>query len=208
MTQVWCADIFGNMSAFASYECPASTSEERQALLRFAARNRFGYAMSAEDFPPRITSMDTPPRALKDYAFISGRIPMVSPKLAGLLKGLEIGEANFFETEFVAENGSHALEHKHLFWNLGNRKDTLAVSECRDIFQVKGPAGRKIAETYASSDLTEDDDLAVTADALTGADFWVESKFSDTVFFSDRFEKMLSDNGLRDLIPLTSVRVL
>ncbi|MGH1411856.1 MAG: hypothetical protein ACRBB0_00085 [Pelagimonas sp.] len=148
MAQVWCANIFGNMSAFATYECLQSTSEERQTLMQFAARNRFGHELSAEDFPSRITSMDTPPRQLKPYAFISGRIPMVSPTLADLLKGLDIGRS------------------------------------------------------------AEDDDLAVTADALNGADFWVESKFSDTVFFSARFEKLMSENGLRDLIRLKSVRVV
>lgn len=208
MTQVWCANIFSNMKAFAPYEGPASTSEQRQALMSVAAKNRFGHVMSREEFPARITSMDTPPRALKDYAFISGRIPMVSPKLAEALRGLDIGESQFFATEFYSEDGTEALEHKHLFWNLGNRKETLSPSDCRGIFQLRAPAGRKIAETYASSDTTEDDDLAVSAEALTGADFWVEGAFSDTVFFSARFEQMLSENGLRDLFPLKSVRVL
>ena len=207
MTQVWCADIF-NISEFAPYAAPASTSEERNALMNFAALNQFGFPQSQEDFPPRVLSMRTPPKPLKDYAFISSDIPMVSPKLAGLLQSLDVGQSKFFATEFYSEDGKTKLEHKHLFWSLANRKDTLIASECRGIFQMQGQTGQKIAEFYSSRDPIKDDDLAVRAEALAGADFWVEKKFSSTVFFTSRFERLISENGFRDLFPLKSVRVI
>lgn len=208
MTQVWCAELFTNLEAFAFYECPATTSDERKALMRLSARNRFGYELSPEDIPPRVMAVETPPEQLKELALIVGRLPMISRKLADLLKGLDIGASKFFETDFFAQDGIEALDYNHLFWNLGNRKDTLVAEACRDIFLSKGPAGRKVAEAYASSKGIEDDDLAVTSEALIGADFWIESKFPETVFFSARFENLLSENGILELFCLQSVRVL
>ena len=207
MTQVWCADIF-NISEFAPYAAEVSTTKVRYTLLDLAAANKFGFALSKEDFPPRVLSMRTPPKPLKDYAFISADIPMVSPKLAGLLQSLDVGQSKFFATEFYSEDGKTKLEHKHLFWSLANRKDTLIASECREIFQMQGQTGQKIAEFYSSRDPIKDEDLAVRAEALAGADFWVEKKFSSTVFFTSRFERLISENGFRDLFPLKSVRVI
>lgn len=208
MTQVWCANIFSDMTVFAPYAIPASTSDERNAVLNLAALNQFGFALSPQDIPARVLSMRTPPKPLKDYVFISADIPMVSPRLAAVLRLLDIGASQFFSTEFFAEDGITPMGHAHLFWSLANRKDTLVPSECRGIFQMQGQAGQKVAEFYSYSDPIKDDDLAVRAEALAGADFWVEKKFSRTVFFTARFERVMSENGFQDLFPLKSVRVV
>lgn len=208
MTQVWCANLFSNLDTFAPYEGPGATAEEQKALVQGSGKNRFGFELALEDFPSRVTSMRTPPVALTDYAFISGRFPMVSPKLAEVLRSLDMGVSSFYQTQFFSEDGTAPLEHAHLFWNFANRKDALAVDACHGISRLPAPKGRKIAETYASRDPVEDGDLAVNADALTGPDFWVDSKYADAVFFSARFENLMSETGFRALFPLKTVRVI
>ncbi len=207
--RVWVMDNPGSMDVFAAYCAPDEGAEANRKLMQSSASNRFGRPVQASDFPLVLYSMDESPPIPQDYCFISGRFPMVSPRLADLLKTLDLGNGAFFEAEFYTEDGTKRLPWSHSFWNIGNRKDSF-LPEKSNVTRIHvTPRKNRIPlETYGLERFLENDDIALGPEALVGPDIWIEGKLSDCIFFSERFVQLMQENGMLHLFDLKTVRLI
>ncbi|NBD29527.1 MAG: hypothetical protein GVY31_05750 [Alphaproteobacteria bacterium] len=208
--RVWVMDDVGSMDVFAAYCGPDEGAEARKKYISSSGKNRLGWQLQASDFPRVLYAMEgSPPAIPQDYCFISGRYPMVSPRLAELLKTLDLGNGDFFEAEFYTEDGSERLPWSHSFWNIGNKKDSF-LPEKSNVTRINATPrkNRILLETYATEIGVQNDDIAVGPEALDGPDVWKESKLSDCILFSDRFVQLMQENGMLHLFDLKSVRLI
>lgn len=203
--RVWCGALLSGMERFSAYGPVADSPEDREKYLQLSGRNRFGVELDASVSPLVLRAIDDPPPPLGHYNFVSGHFPLVSSDVVEVLKELDVGNGRFLDVRFEDQEGT-PLPHNRLLWNFGNRKDTLQPDKCRNVSRIVGSPGRTIPEMYTTKGRLKDDDLAVGRAALAGPDIWVEPKFTDAVFFSDRFKEHLSARGFSDLFPLKSVR--
>lgn len=204
--KVWCMGYPGHGDLLAAYNGAENTSEARKKRMQTSARNRHGLPLEAEDFSLVLHAMDDPPDALQDYCYISGGNPMVSPRLAEVLKGLDLGNGAFFEAQFYTEDGSESLPWSHAFWSIGNRKQSFVPEQSAVTRVTSGRTDLPSFELYATKGSLMDDEIAVGPEALDGPDVWIEPKLSDCIFFSDRFARLMREHGMLHLFDLKSVR--
>lgn len=204
---VWCANIFADIEPFAAY-CPiAETSEDRKKFLGFSPRILAGIALDPSHFPLVLRAMDDEAESLSHYNYSSGHLPLISTEMVEVLHELDIGTGQFSEVHFEDLHGA-ALPYDHRLWQFGNRRNTLVVDKCRNVFRLKS-TNPNFPESYSLKNREMDnDDIALNQDALNGPDIWVEALFSKAIFFSNRAKKLLDDKGFGDVFLFKSVRVI
>lgn len=206
--KVWCMDYPGTLDVLAAYCGADDEPEARKKRMQTSAKNRLGQQLAASDFPLVLEAMVEPPDALQDYCSISGQFPMVSPRLAELLKTLDLGNGSFFEAQFYAIDGSEKLPWSHCFWNIGNTKESFVPEQSNVKRVTNGRTDTPPFELYATPGSLQEEDIAVTPQALSGPDVWFEPKLTNCIFFSDRFAQLMQEHCMPHLFHLKAVRVI
>ncbi|MCJ7871283.1 hypothetical protein [Phaeobacter sp. J2-8] len=206
--KVWVMEFPGTLEVFAAYCGADGGPEARNKRMQTSGKNGSGRQLAASDFPLVLQAMDDPPDRLLDYCFISGRFPMVSPRLAEMLMTLDLGNGSFFKAQFYAEDGIEELPWSHAFWNIGNRKESFLPEQSNVKRVTSGRTNTPAFELYATHGSMQEEDIAVRPEALFGPDVWIEPNLSDCIFFSDRFAQLLQEHHLLHLFEFKAVRVI
>ena len=206
--KVWGMQYPGGLDVLAAYCGPDDGPEARKKRIKTSARNRFGQQLEASDFPLVLHAMGDPPDAPQDFCSVSGQFPMVSPRLAELLRMLDLGNGSFFEAKFYTEDGVERLPWSHAFWNIGNRKESFLPDKSGLTRVTSGSPDTPPLELYATKGSLQENEIAVGPESLNGPDVWIEPKVSNCIFFSDRFAQLMQEYGLLHLFDLKPVRLI
>lgn len=202
---VWCCNPFLSDDASTPFFGLGDTEEDRKFRVQSSGKNRFGIAMSGEDFPKVFYTDRAAPPTLKAFAVFSGRFPVVSHDVARRLTEFDLGEGGFHPVRLLASDQQTALVHDALIWNFGNRKDTLRPEDSTNLKPVDMGPGRV---SYSPDRSLKDDQVAVRRAALEGPNIWVEQRMYDHVFVSDRMHRVAVALGISELMGLKRVRVV
>ncbi|WP_420557160.1 hypothetical protein [Roseovarius sp.] len=206
---VWASDaLIGSYHDFAGdvYFQGADAVEKAK---RSVARSSYGYPLSREDIPSKTFADKTKPQKLKHFNVIG--FFLVSPDVADVLRQVDLGQGGLYETEFFEKDQVTPLDYRHVYWDIGNQKDSFIADASPKADKTTAPRDwpePDRARTRRRHSDWKDDDLALSADALIGPDCWVEKCFRCSFFMSDRLAQMLFAEGLDRDFNLKRCRIL
>lgn len=107
-----------------------------------------------------------------------------------------MGQGAFYPTEFFAYDRKTPLPHQHLYWNIGNQKQTYLPDQSRKMKKADFGRNDPDIERYSADGYSTDDDVALGAGCMQGPDIWAERSVHDIVFLSDRLATGLRAKGM------------
>ena len=164
-------------------------------------RNLRGEPLPADRFPARILGPDDGDYGFMPDLFSSGGYWLVSPQVAGILRGFDLGDGHLYPVRMMDSDFKHCLLPDHYCLNFGAVKDTVLID------------GSNNLETVAGADLRQplskvrDGDIVVTADALSGPDLWIEAQVANAFFLSGALAEALGAAGLAKVFGLRRCRL-
>lgn len=147
--------------------------------------------------PPLFAYLDEKERQRKrgDFVMISGRLTLVTPRFADLLRQFDLGPSPdqgpgirrvdlFPMPLFAGDQRSHIADY--FMMHVSVQKDTLVPEH--------SPGARKLMPEslfFSLGHLIKDDDLTMTEAALEGPDMWREETIMNGIFVSDRLKRAM-----------------
>lgn len=206
---VWASDaLTGSYHDFVGDIYFQGADEIKQAQ-KCVARSSYGYPLSREDIPKRTFAEKNNPRKLNHFNVVG--FFLVSPEVADVLRQVDLGQGGLYETQFFKQDQVTPLHYRHMYWDIGNQKESFLADASPKADQTTAPRDwpeRDRARTRRRHSDWQDDDLALSADALIGPDTWVEKCFRGSFFISDRLAQMLRAEGLDRDFNLKRCRIL
>lgn len=125
----------------------------------------------------------------------------VTEKAASVLRQFDLGSGGLYPLEMVRYDGVTPVDG--FFWalNFGEKKDALVVDESREI-------SGSPKHGYFPEMTLKDDDLALTTQAIQGADIWGDEKLRSGFFISPRLGQALHKAGLAKVFHLMRCRIV
>lgn len=147
-------------------------------------RHRKGEKLERTDFPEAMYVFAEGNWKRCGDLFTAGTFYAVKGKLAEVLKKIDLGEGGLIEFPIYAADKTTQLPGPFYLLNFGAIKDSFVPSESKKL-RVRRTIENDGYERWGTYRL-EDGDIAVTREALEGADLWFERKLEKRIFMSGR----------------------
>ncbi|MCW3781844.1 imm11 family protein [Defluviimonas salinarum] len=151
-----------------------------------------------------------PQRAVEDVGRKVTRLPhlfklngflCVTEKAAAVLRAHDLGGGGLYPLELVRRDGVTPVPGQFWALNFGAKKNALSIEESRNIHGH--PQHGFSPELWA-----KDDDIAVTPNALEGADIWGDELVDTGFFVSPKLGAALHKAGLAKAFHLMRCRIV
>lgn len=125
----------------------------------------------------------------------------VTEKAAQVLRDHDLGQGGLYPLELFRSDRQTPIPGPFWALNFGEKKSALNLAESKGLEHF--PQDR-----FSPSLLIQPDDVAVTAEALQGADLWADVKLASGFFVSPKLAKALFKAKLDKAFYLVSCRVV
>lgn len=158
--------------------------------------------MLAPDLLPQsaIEDRGRPVRSLPALFMVNGFL-CVTDKAAQVLRDHDLGQGGLYPLELLRSDGQTSIPGPFWALNFGEKKSALNLAESKGL-------DRFPQDRFSPSLLIEADDVAVTAEALQGADLWGDVKLASGFFVSPKLAKALFKAKLDRAFYLVRCRVV
>ncbi|MGV2051592.1 imm11 family protein [Agrobacterium sp. 22-209-1] len=165
-------------------------TEKQNDGMAWGERNNSGESLPAECFPEEIYG--TPDAKESAYKlpdlFFEGNFWVVSKAAADVLRQFDLGGGGLYPVKVLKKDRETPVGGDWFCINFGNRKEALLVSESvplREDYIRHGEKG-----WFLKAPL-KDNDIAVSQEASSGPDLWIDPQMGDAIFFSDALGRAL-----------------
>ena len=168
---------------------------------------RRGAALDASRFPDVLeTKMvgdvkSKLPRKLPPY--VNWTCPILERAIVEVMQGFDLGKSNFYPVKLRRLDKDQIYDQDFSILNIAVAKQTLVPEQSGGVEEDSFVPGDFIVHRYAN-----DDEIAVSASCLNGADIWIDpSIFNHCFFISDRLKAALDAASLAAPFELRRCRV-
>jgi len=166
-----------------------------------------GYALQREQFPEALAVWDRTCFSGLGDLFTAGGFYAVQGKLAAVLAQFNLGEGGLIPFPIYKEDLRTPEEGDFLLLNFGARKKTFIADQSKSIRKMFIEKKSKLPVWDVGFGV-KDDDIALSADALQGADLWMEERVFHQIFMSDALVSAIHDAGVGTDFRLSQCRVI
>lgn len=197
-----CYNLATDVSLTATRKDGEELAREGWSITETLRANLRGVPLPADRFPARVLGPDDGDYGFLPDLFSIGGYWLVTPEAADVLRGFDLGAGNLHPVRMMDSNFKRALLPDRFCLNFGAVKDTVLL-DASDSLEPAGGAGllRPLARAG-------DGDIAVTAEALSGPDLWIEARLADAFFVSDALAEALRAAGVGKVFGLRQCRVM
>ena len=176
------------------------------ARLAIMKKHAAGFALPREQFPEAAAVWNEGSFKRTTDLFAVGGFYAVKGQLAEVLSRFNFGDGGLISFPIYQADLKTPYPGEHFFLNLGARKNTLLPEQSRNVvkFAVEKDTGKQIWDAKRRS---KDGDVAISHDALAGADLWFEEVLYNKLFFSDALAQAIIDIGMKEVFRLQECRV-
>lgn len=140
----------------------------------------FGYRDLKDDYKNK-----TP-----DMVRITGGLLVISEKFRDLLAGFDMGTSLIHEVPLYENDEKTPRPGRWFILHITANKKTVIPEKSENVKETVSGSGRWKAAS-------QNDLLAVRADAALGADLWIDAYYRSRIFLSDRLKSALKPAGIR-----------
>lgn len=175
---------------------------DETAALEILKQYERGMGVAEQDLPKRLYDTkgrpdDAPAEGHLGHLIISDYI-VLSDHVANVLTEMDFGDGGLHPLEGIfAGDRKTKLPGDYSILDIGARKPVFSPEESRSDRIRQVADGIPLWNIYALD--TGDDEIAVTKEALVGADIWIDPTAPQQYFFSRRFHDALVRNGYQTL---------
>lgn len=105
-----------------------------------------------------------------------------------MLRQFDLGGGGLYPVKVLKKDRETPVGGEWFCINFGNRKEAFLVSESTPLEQLYIRPGEK---GWFPDATLKDNDIAVSKEACTGPDIWIDPQVGDAIFFSDALGKAL-----------------
>ncbi|WP_029031116.1 imm11 family protein [Salinarimonas rosea] len=198
---VWVSNAYSDTSLVKPFN-PENFARDKGAVTDLAIRHTRGETLGSNDFPKTFVCKyrDKKMGRQPDF-FAAGSFWCVSSRFADVLRDFDLGGGGLYPVRLQQYDRETPVEGSYFGLDLGSQKR--CISEARSRLQILG-AGVPPAVPADH----HDDDIAVTEDALLGADLWTDPGLFKCLFFSDRLATALKRQKLAARLKLKRCRIV
>lgn len=143
-----------------------------------------GGGVEAHELPKILTAKRPSENKKRPDLFYANGVWIVSAPFAEVVKRHELGRNQLAKVTVLKTNGKTPIEGSYYCLAFADVKDTFDADESKDISDWP-------QNTWCLSYTPANDQVALKPSALVGADLWVEKRFANAFFLSDRLLKAL-----------------
>ncbi len=210
--RVWISPSMNNTTIYAELSVMLDgeprreeTPEETKRLVEMANRYHSGVGLREEEIPRFCGDFPTTRiKKLSDFFFANSYF-VVSERCAEVFRQFDLGTGGLYPVEIYQGNCKTLVEGSFFLLNFGCRKNAFLPEESNS--KRLAPIGDKPVLWQARS-TTSDDDCAVSRDALTGCDLWIDPRVHAAFFLSDALAQALRAAKVTRTIRMLRCRVL
>lgn len=183
---VWISRAISDTSNYRALTNDLAENAKDQAI-ESDRRNEAGEALGAEHFPTRLWPTDEMPdrgQPLGDLFFASS-VWVVSGRCAQVLRRFDLGDGHLYPVTLLAKDRSTALEKEFFCLNFGNRTQALLPDKSLNIRKT-------FNDYYRLRGVHNDDDIKLSASAVSDADIWIDPLLAGSFFLSNRLRDALA----------------
>ena len=184
---VWISTAPAHPSNLRSLEHSFSSDETaRDFAIDCRRRNDAGESLASDCFPKQIfgtSNAKDKDYKLPDIAFV-GSYWFVSKNAAVVLRRFNLGGGNLYPVDVLKKDRATSVGGEWFCLNFGNAKRTFIPDQSTNVH------ARSAGQWVASLTLS-DNELALSSDALSGPDLWIEPIVRSAIFFSEELGKAL-----------------
>lgn len=140
-----------------------------------------------------------PVRNLTDF-FVIQRYFIVSQRFVDTVAPFDLGGSTFHPIALYRHDRKRRMDGEYFFFNWDSRRRCFIPDETAVGRETKGGAKRRDVPEHVEAQWTlcthGNNELAVSADALTGPDFWVDPSLNRSFFLSGPLEAALREAKL------------
>ncbi|MFL9498842.1 imm11 family protein [Rhodopseudomonas palustris] len=168
-----------------------SETEQRQVAIAWGDQNVAGEPLKAECFPSEIYGAPDARESayrLPDI-FFAGSYWAVSKAAADVLRQFDLGGGGLFPVKVLKKDRQTPVGGEWFCINFGNKKAALALD---DSTSLRDRYIRPRERGWFPKTTTKDGDIAVSKNACSGPDIWIDPQVGDAFFLSDELGKALT----------------
>ncbi|MEM7320163.1 MAG: DUF1629 domain-containing protein [Pseudomonadota bacterium] len=161
--------------------------EDRKRTVDAVIRNNEGEPLGQEYFPKQMYAKYRDKYVKKPPdLYCAGSYWCVSTACAEVLRRFDLGQGSLYPVRLFQHNRTKPVEGDYLCLNFGNQKTAVLTDQ-----------SRRIRKPYKNHNIWQpplalhDNDIAVSADALSGPDIWIDTQVRDAFFLSDALVQAL-----------------
>lgn len=176
---------------------------EKEVILNVNRKQKRGEKVDAKDFPGELYSGNPKKIGKQQDLFFANSFWCVSGAAEKVLRKFNLGENELYTVKIYQYNRKIEVEGEYFILNFGERKDAFVPEHSSG---VEKPWVDK--DDWWPPSLINDRDIAVTTDALIGADLWTDSRLRKAFFVSDRLAKALGEQKLTGKFKLRKCEIV
>ncbi|MEP3890298.1 MAG: DUF1629 domain-containing protein [Hellea sp.] len=186
----------------AKFEKPLRPDEVHAAGLRHVK----GEFLERHDFPEASYVFDVKKFSRIGDFFYAGGFVVVRRRLAEILADMDLGKGELIPYTIYEGDKETPLEEEFFLLNFGEQKDSFLPNQSqkvREFFTSERHGIEVWNNKYAN-----DNDIALSSDALRGADLWFEPKLRMMMFMSERLALAIQKANIKPDLSLVKCRVI
>jgi hypothetical protein len=186
---------------------PSHDLSEPKHVVEAKRRSRSGYPITREEMTEAVYVWSPSHwKKVKDL-FFAGIFLAVKGRLAERLKEFDLGEGGLVEFPIYEADKVTPVKGPFYMLNFGGPKDTFLPLQSKNVsfFMTRKSDG---AEVWNDNMGITDGDIAVTREALSGADLWVEKRLHDNIFMTGQLHDAILKAEPRIKYRFARVRVI
>ncbi|MGB3471342.1 MAG: hypothetical protein WBA51_11015 [Erythrobacter sp.] len=192
---VWICYSLGGLESLGKVTSDWMESKDDRKLVSAVKRaNSAGEAVTRDAFPPEIYGQVTAKEADYNFTdfFIANALPVVSDRLATVLRRFDLGDASLYPVPVLKKDKATPVDGDWHFLNFGNVKHAFIPEQSggSGFEQIEG------TDYWIMGGYGKHDAIAVSTDALSGPDIWVEPRCVSVFFLSNRVVSAIKAEGL------------
>lgn len=181
----------------------------RDKVIALEIDSKKGLPMPADRFPKVLETVGKGsrlPKKLPDY--INWTLPVVSEKLADVLRQGDLGMSNFYPVSLYRRDKSITIDETFFILNIAVCKEALLPDRSSNLAErALGPAIK--TRMFDIRSWAVDDDIVVGQCAMEGPDIWVDPMLpSRTFFVSDQMYQSLKKAKLAKILDFKRCRTV
>lgn len=197
------AKLYGEDWEAATFEQGRSSADQMAAINKYVR----GFKLERNELPETAAVWHQQSFARMGELFATAGFYVVRKKLHDVLSRFDLGEGELVPFTIYEADLETPLDEEFWLLNFGAIKETFLPEQSENVKKgvVRKATGQQL---WKINGWAENDDVALSREALSGPDLWFEEVVSRKIFLSDALVQALTEAKLADAWQLTQCRVI